>query len=101
MVSRPRNYAPSGDNAMALDAKQLANEIAANVHAVTAAASKTAGAAAAPGVGDFCTIWPKAKPVLELVAGIVIFIPGAGTTAGAVLQGLLKVGDQISAEVCK
>jgi hypothetical protein len=86
---------------MALDAKQLANEIAANVHAVTATASKTAGAAAAPGVGDFCTIWPKAKPVLELVAGIVIFIPGAGTTAGAVLQGLLKVGDQISAEVCK
>jgi hypothetical protein len=87
---------------MALDAKQLANEIAANVRTVTAAAPKTAGAAAAsPGAGDFCTIWPKAKPVLELVAGVVIFIPGAGTTAGAVLQGLLKVGDQISAEVCK
>jgi hypothetical protein len=87
---------------MALDAKQLANEIAANVRTVTAAAPHAAGAAAAPpGVGDFCTIWPKAKPVLELVAGVVIFIPGAGTTAGAVLQGLLKVGDQISAEACK
>jgi hypothetical protein len=86
---------------MALDAKQLANEIAANVRTVSAAAPKTTGAAAAPSAGDFCTIWPKAKPVLELVAGVVIFIPGAGTTAGAVLQGLLKVGDQISAEVCK
>jgi uncharacterized membrane protein YjjB (DUF3815 family) len=91
---------------MPLDSKQLAQDIAANVRAVTAAQNSsnvavTASAAAAPGTGDFCSIWPKAKPVLELVAGVVIFIPGAGTTAGAVLQGLLKVGDQISADVCK
>jgi hypothetical protein len=87
---------------MALDAKKLADEITASVRAVSAAApqSSAAAAAAAP-VGDFCSIWPKAKPVLELVAGVVIFIPGAGATAGAVLQGLLKVGDQISAQVCK
>ena len=87
---------------MALDAQKLARDIADNVRTVTAAAPQTAAAAAAPPIGsDFCTIWPKAKPVLELVAGVVILIPGAGTSAGAVLQGLIKVGDQISAEVCK
>jgi hypothetical protein len=85
---------------MALDAQKLANDITASVRAAAAAAPP--GAAEAPAVGtDFCSIWPKAKPVLELVSGVVMFIPGAGTTAGAVLQGLLKVGDQISAEVCK
>jgi uncharacterized membrane protein YjjB (DUF3815 family) len=90
---------------MPLDAQQLANDIAGNVRAVTTAQLQAqaagAGAAAAPVSGDFCSIWPKAKPVLELVAGIVIFIPGAGTTAGGVLQGLIKVGDQISTEVCR
>ena len=90
---------------MALDAQQLANEIAANVHAATAAAPKPttpAGAAMAlPTGADFCEIWPKAKPILELLAGIAIIIPGAGATAGGVLQGLIKVGDQISSEVCK
>jgi hypothetical protein len=85
---------------MPLDSKQLAKDIAANVRAVTAAHSADDAATAAP-VGDFCSIWPKAKPVLELVAGVVIFIPGAGTTAGAVLQSLIKVGDQVSADVCK
>ena len=84
---------------MALDAQKLARDIADKVRTVTAAAPQTAAAAAAPPIGsDFCTIWPKAKPVLELVAGVVIFFPGAGTTAGAALQGLI---DQISAEVCK
>jgi hypothetical protein len=41
----------------------------------------------------------QSQTVLELMAGVVIFIPGAGTTAGA--YWLIKVGDQISAEVCK
>jgi hypothetical protein len=97
---------------MALDSKRLAMDIAENVRAAAAAhpapssgfapgaRGETAGASAAAS-GDFCSIWPKAKPVLELVAGVVNFIPGAGTTAGGVLQGLIKVGDQISAEVCK
>ena len=92
---------------MPLDSKQLAQDIANNVRAVTAARSTGGGAAtapvggaAAPVSGDFCSIWPQAKPVLELVAGFVIFIPGAGTTAGAVLQSLIKVGDQVSADVC-
>ncbi|WP_152535866.1 hypothetical protein [Bradyrhizobium sp. Ai1a-2] len=84
---------------MSLDAKQLAQEITQTVRA--AAAAHPAGGAAAEAVGgDFCSIWPKAKPVLELLAGIVAFIPGLGATAGAVLQGLIKVGDKIAEQAC-
>jgi hypothetical protein len=83
---------------MALDAKQLASDIAANVHRATAAAPQ--GGQPASSAAEFCSIWPKAKPVLELIAGVINFVPGAGTTAGAVLQGLVKIGDQISGEVC-
>jgi hypothetical protein len=96
---------------MTLDAKQLATVIE---HSVAAAvpphthAATTAGGVAhvatTSGVAvstSFCSIWVQAKPVLELVSGIVTWIPGAGVTAGAVLAGLIKIGDQISAEVCK
>lgn len=92
---------------MPLDATQLAQEITEHVRAAAAQsaggpAAQAAGGATAEAVGgDFCSIWPQAKPVLGFVAGIVAFIPGLGTTAGAVLQGLIKVGDQISAEVCR
>jgi len=87
---------------MQLDAQVLAKEI---VGEVAAAKKSSPGmvplelAAAKP--ADFCTIWPKAKPILEFLAGVVIFIPGAGATAGAVLTGLIKVGDQVAAQVCK
>ncbi|TSE13542.1 hypothetical protein C1D09_003445 [Mesorhizobium intechi] len=50
--------------------------------------------------GDFCSIWPKAKPILELLSGIAILIPGVGATAGAVLKGLIVVGDKIAEEIC-
>jgi hypothetical protein len=86
---------------MPLDAKQLAADITENVRAAAAAHPAGSDATVASVDADFCSIWPKAKPVLELVAGVVMFIPGAGTTAGAVLKGLLMVGDQVSAEVCK
>ncbi|MDX0995195.1 hypothetical protein GOL26_09650 [Sinorhizobium medicae] len=49
---------------------------------------------------DFCSIWPKAKPILELLAGIAILIPGVGAAAGAVLKGLVSVGDNIVEEIC-
>jgi hypothetical protein len=49
---------------------------------------------------DFCSIWPKAKPILELLAGIAILIPGVGAAAGAVLKGLVRVGDKIVEEIC-
>lgn len=51
-------------------------------------------------VDDFCSIWPKAKPILELLSGIAILIPGVGAAAGAVLKGLVSVGDKIAEEIC-
>ena len=51
-------------------------------------------------VGDFCRIWPRAKPVLEFLAGIAAFIPGAGVVAAGVLKALIKVGDQVAEQIC-
>jgi hypothetical protein len=100
-IVRDNMFGTAEEETMPLDTRQLAQDIADNVRAVAAAHPAAGGAAAAPVSADFCTIWPQAKPVLELVAGIVVFIPGAGTTAGAVLQSLIKVGDQVSADVCR
>lgn len=50
---------------------------------------------------DFCTLWPQAKPILDLLSGIVVLIPGLGTVAAGVLRGLIAVGDKIATEVCK
>lgn len=70
--------------------------------AVIAAQEAAAAPVAKAAVGnEFCSLWPKAKPLLELAATILPFIPGAGTVAGPVLTGLIKIGDQISAETCK
>ncbi|WP_296581316.1 hypothetical protein [Xanthobacter sp.] len=67
-----------------------------------AAAASAEQAGLQKGVGnDFCTIWPKAKPLLEVAATVLVFIPGAGTIAGPVLNGLIKIGDQIFAETCR
>ncbi|MFG1215079.1 hypothetical protein V5F72_22565 [Xanthobacter flavus] len=67
-----------------------------------AAAAAAEQAGLQKGVGnDFCNIWPKAKPLLEVAATVLVFIPGAGTIAGPVLNGLIKIGDQIFAETCR
>lgn len=67
-----------------------------------AAANEPQAATAGAGVGnDFCGLWPKAKPLLEVAATVLVFIPGAGTIAGPVLNGLIKIGDQIFAETCR
>lgn len=58
------------------------------------------GGNAAAAAGDFCSIWPRAKPILELLAGIAILIPGLGAAAGGVLKGLIAVGDRIAEETC-
>jgi len=87
---------------MQLDAQALSKDIVSEVAAVKKASPNAVPAAlAAAKPSDFCGIWPKAKPVLEFLAGIVVFIPGAGATAGAVLTGLIKVGDQVAAQICK
>ena len=83
---------------MAFSAQEAAKLIAAEVS--DSAPSAAAASAAAIKPGDFCTLWPKAKPILEVVSGLVILIPGLGAVAAGVLKGLLKVGDQIAADVC-
>jgi hypothetical protein len=85
---------------MALDAKKLADDIVKEVAATQAKTGFAAVQAVSP--ADFCGIWAKAKPILDLLSGVVIFIPGAGTTAGAVLKGLIQVGDTIATQMnCK
>ncbi len=49
-----------------------------------------------------------AKEIVGVVAaakkssrGLVPLDPGAGATADAVLTGLIKVGEQVAAQVCK
>jgi hypothetical protein len=49
---------------------------------------------------EFCTVWPKAEPILKLVAKYIGLIPGAGSQAGAILNGLVAGGDAISQVVC-
>lgn len=85
---------------MQFSAQSLAKEIVGEVAAAKAGPGRATITAAAVTPSDFCTLWPQAKPVLEFLAGVVIFIPGAGATAGAVLQGLIKVGDQVAAQMC-
>ena len=88
-----------GGTIMALDAKKLADDIVSEVAAAQAQTGVRGVAAISP--SDFCGIWPKAKPILDFLSGIVMFIPGAGATAGAVLKGLIKVGDTIAEQMCK
>jgi uncharacterized membrane protein YjjB (DUF3815 family) len=84
---------------MAFSAKEAAQLIVAEVSDSPPSAAAATAAAIKP--GDFCALWPKAKPILEVVSGLVVLIPGLGAVAAGVLKGLLKVGDQIAAEVCK
>ena len=81
--------------------ESLAKDIVAGVAAAKAGPGKNTITAMAVKPSDFCGLWPQAKPILELLAGVAIFIPGVGATAGAVLQGLVKVGDQVAAQMCK
>ncbi len=65
-------------------------------------ATAQAAAAAAPHSiqGDFCAVWPSAKPILDVIAGVAVFIPGAGAAAGPVLKALTTIGDQIYGSTC-
>lgn len=79
-----------------MDTTEAANIIMRELRAVPQAA----GAAPAD-AASFCDLWPKAKPILEVVAGLVILFPALGATAGAILKGLIGVGDKIAEETCK
>lgn len=70
-----------------------------NAGVATAAARPDAAAAAAP---DFCALWPKAKPILQVLVGIIAIlpIPGGGAIGGGILNGLITLGDQIFKDKC-
>lgn len=79
-----------------MDTHEASEIIVKEVQQVSGAGETTGGGVQQ----DFCSIWPRAKPILELLAGLAILIPGAGATAGAVLKGLLRIGDKIAEETC-
>lgn len=83
---------------MQLDAKMLADLVVKEVQAQEAKDPTIAKSLSPP---DFCTIWPKAKPVLEFISGVAIVIPGVGAKAGAVLAGLIKIADELANSLCK
>lgn len=49
---------------------------------------------------NFCEIWPTAKPILQMIAGIAPYIPGVGTAAGGVITALIAVGQEIFDKTC-
>ena len=79
--------------------KQIDAALAA--HAKAAPAMMAAAAAPASLQGDFCTLWPAAKPILQAIAAIIAFIPGIGAGAGPILNSLITIGDQIHGSTCK
>lgn len=66
-----------------------------------AAFAASAPAALAMDTNDFCSIWDKAKPILEFLVGIIRFIPGVPAIGGSVLAGLIEIGDKIHAAQCR
>ncbi len=46
---------------------------------------------------DFHTVWPEAKPVLQVAASVVTLIPNLGPGSGVTLTALISVGDQLYA----
>lgn len=49
---------------------------------------------------EFCTIWPKAEPVLRTIAKYLPYIPGVGSTAATLIRDLILAGDALSSVVC-
>jgi hypothetical protein len=79
---------------------QVLQQLRAQMDAALKAPHAAAAAAAAPTAGDFCTVWPTVKPILQALSGIITLIPGFGPTAAAALTALLTVGDQIFKGTC-
>lgn len=67
---------------------------------VTGGAPPAAGFAPSGVQEEFCSIWPKAEPIIKEVAKYIIYIPGVGPAAGAILNGLADAGDAVAKAVC-
>jgi hypothetical protein len=85
---------------MTIDANQMAQTIVDSVEGTHAKfGTLLPRAEGATVTTTFCATWAKAKPVLSVLAGFAMWIPGFGATAAGVLHGLIKVGDLIAAEL--
>jgi hypothetical protein len=82
---------------MALSASS-ANEIRGIINANLTVPTAPGAPPAAP--VDFCQIWPTAAPVIKTLAGLVVFIPGFGTAAGAALTALVAAGQAVYNSTC-
>jgi hypothetical protein len=88
---------------MAIDSNSAAQLILKGYSELDVRAAAAAGpAAAAAGAPDFCALWPKAKPILQVLVGIIAIlpIPGGGVVGGGILNGLITLGDQIFKDKC-
>lgn len=83
---------------MSLSSNAIASTILESVAETAPEAAHVA--AGGSSTAQFCKVWAQAKPVLQLVAGVALIIPGLGPTVGGVLTGLIKVIDQVSADIC-
>ena len=85
----------------ALSVQQL-SELESGLKSLVKPGGATPAAAFAPsGIKEeFCTIWPKAVPIIRLVAKYVVYIPGVGSAAGAILTGVADAGDELAKVVC-
>lgn len=84
-------------------ATELRSIMDASLSASAAAAPATA--AGAPGAvvtaaPNFCSIWPTAKPILQALAGVIIFFPGFGAAAAAALNALVAAGQAVFDQTC-
>jgi hypothetical protein len=87
---------------MSISSASAAELIMSGYQETVQAAAAPAAAAAAAAPQNFCTLWPKAKPILQLLVGIIAFlpIPGGGAAGGGILNGLIMLGDKIHKDQC-
>lgn len=89
-------------NDIAVNAEELAN-LAAELNKIATLPGAGARAAVPEGVNienEFCTIWPKAAPILTVIGKYIGYIPGVGTAAGLVINGLVDALNALSNSVC-
>jgi hypothetical protein len=87
---------------MAIDSNAAAQLVLKGYNDFNAGAAAAGPAAAAAAAPDFCALWPKAKPILQVLVGIIAIlpIPGGGAIGGGILNGLITLGDQIFKDKC-